>query len=402
MLDRNPAKTYGMSADRPSLRIDEEKALFFRARRTHLAGSGALDSAAAARSIVGAQAQQENPALFALSLRTAGRPTAAEVRSQLLEEASRHLVRTWGQRDTLHVYDRADWPTVIAALPELPQSGRRGGMPTEGDLAIARSAFERAKRPLLRRELFDLIPQRYLDEVADHPGAAGSPERLAATRLIWCLAKQGEVLFAHKQGTEQAYVHRERWLPNSGWPDLPIPCEAATLLARRYLGSYAPATPADVAHFFGSKVSTARTWLERLEPDVVDVECGDRRGLVALAEDVADLDTEPSSAVKDWPVRLLPLWDTHTMTHKDKSWVVPRLEEAKLVWRKAGMICPTVLARGRFVATWSHRASRRLISVSLSPLSGWRDKYLAQVKREARALAAHLEVPAVEVEVVDG
>ena len=57
--------------------ISEEQALAFRARRHHLWGPGAAGPAAAARAVVGIQAQQLPPALWALSMRTAGRPTAA-------------------------------------------------------------------------------------------------------------------------------------------------------------------------------------------------------------------------------------------------------------------------------------------------------------------------------------
>ncbi len=388
------------SASRRSepLELGEDQALFFRARRSHLAGPGAADPESAARAILGAQAQQENPGLFALSLRSADRPTASEVRRRLLEPGERSLVRTWGQRDTLHLYSLDDWPLVIAALPEWYRSGRRGGMPGESDLDLARQAFEAAEDVVYRRELFDLIPQRYLDEVAAHPGAAGSAERLAATRLIWVLARQGAVCFAHKRGAEQAYAHRSRWLPGIEWPEPPS-IDAATRLARRYLASFAPATAADLAHFFGSKVTTARTWLVRLEAELVDVACGGRRGLLALKDDVTALQRSAPRVGTEWPVRLLPQWDMQTMTHKDKSWVVPRQEEAKQVWRKAGVNAATVIARGRFVATWSHRATTRRVFIKVSPMAGWRKSYLRPVEREAAALAAHLERHEAEVSV---
>ena len=386
----------GATATRPQIEIDEEQALFFRARRSHLAGPGAVDLEAAARAILGAQAQQESPALLALSQRTAGRPTAAQVRRRLLDAGSRSLVRTWGQRDTLHVYSVDDWPWVIAALPEWYRSGRRGGMPRDGDVALAREAFEAADDVVYRRELFDLIPRRYLDEVASHPGAGAAPERLAATRLIWILARDGEVCFAHKRGSEQAYAHRRRWIPELAWSE-PGSLEAATALARRYLRAFAPATPADLAHFFGSKVATARTWLERLEPELVDVICGERRGLLALEEDLGALAEAPPRTGSQWPVRLLPQWDMQTMTHKDKSWVVPDLEETPFVWRKAGVNAATVIARGRFVATWTHRVMARRVVVTISPMSGWRTSHLKPVEREASALAAHLERDEVEL-----
>ena len=99
----------------PPLVIDDTQALYFRARRGHLAGSGADDAPAAARAILGAQAQQQSAALLALSARTAGRPSARSLKTMLLD-SPRRLVRLWGQRDTLHIYDpNADWATIISA-----------------------------------------------------------------------------------------------------------------------------------------------------------------------------------------------------------------------------------------------------------------------------------------------
>ena len=377
--------------------VSEEQALYFRARRTHLAGPGAPNARAAARSLIGAQAQVDTPALFALSQRTASRPTMEELRHQLLE--THELVRTWGQRDTLHVYDPDDWPAVIAARPEWPQSGRRGAMPTERGLAAARAVFEKAAGPIFRRDLFDHISARYVNEVAQHPGVGNEPVRMAASRLIWWLARDGEVCFAHKEGSEQAYVHRTVWYGHLPWPA--DPAEATLSLTRRYLASFGPATPADIAHFFGSKVGTVKAWLTSLEDELVDIECQGRKGLIALREDLDALAVEPPQG-EDWPLRFLPKWDTHTMTHKDKSWVVPDTDELSQVWKKAAVIEPTVLARGRFVATWSHRATARKVFVEVQPLGLWRSAYRTAVAREARALARHLERDEVEVTIAPG
>jgi hypothetical protein len=89
-----------------AVEVSEDQVLHFRARRGHLAGPGAANATAAARAILGAQAQQIPPALLALSMRTRGRPSAEALRAQLFG-SGRRLVRTWGQRDTLHVCDPA-------------------------------------------------------------------------------------------------------------------------------------------------------------------------------------------------------------------------------------------------------------------------------------------------------
>ncbi|MCH7664759.1 MAG: winged helix DNA-binding domain-containing protein [Acidobacteria bacterium] len=388
-----------MAEARLRVSLTEEQVSCFRDRRAHLAGPGAASAAEAARAILGAQAQQEGPALFALSLRTKGRPTASALRAQLLDASGRRLVRTWGQRDTLHVFDPADWRIVVSARREWPQSGRRGALPSEPDLAAIRSLFEQASGPLFRSELFAAIPQQFVDEVADHPGVAASGSsavRFAAARLVWRLALAGDICFAEKRGSKQSYVHRRLWFPDLEWL-LEAPEVSATGLARRYLAVHGPASAADLAHFFGSGTNAARSWLEHLSPELVEIDCEARQGLFALREDLDALTETPPGGVSGWPVRLLPKWDTHLMRHADKSWLLPDEDERRLVWRKAADISATVVARGRIVAIWTYRATKKRVLVTVTPLGAWRKTHLPGVKREATALADFLEVPAVEV-----
>ncbi len=92
------------------------------------------------------------------------------------------------------------------------------------------------------------------------------------------------------------------------------------------------------------------------------------------------------------------MFDTLLMAHADKSWTVPLLADQKGIWKKAAMVAPVVLARGRAVATWSYKARKRGVTVQVQPLSGWRkSKHAAGVRRDAKALAAHLELPVAEV-----
>ena len=383
-----------------ALTVSEEQVRHFRALRTHLAGEGAASATQAARAMLGAQAQQENPGLHALSLRTASRPTARTMRELLYGSASRVLVRTWGQRDTLHIDAPEDWAEVVTARAEWAPGRRRGAIPTPADLEVAREAFRRANGPLLRADLFEVVPQRFVDEVADHPGAGTSAVRFAASRLIWSLSHLGEVCLDTRIGSENQYVARHRAFPELDWPEAPDPVASATALASRYLAACGPATAADIGHFFGARVVSVKAWLGLLEADgeLAPITCGSRKGLWALRADLDAL-SRPAPEPEAWAPRLLPLWDTLMMTHKDKSWVIPEAEQPA-VWRKAAMVSATVLDRGRIVATWSHRVAAAGVSVEVSPLSRWHDGLIDGVHAEAAHFAAHIEVPLADVRVV--
>ena len=234
------------------LDVTEEQVLYFRALRGGLAGRGAATPEAAASSLLGGQAQLEAPALKALSQRTANRPTAEALKTALWQE--RTLIRTWGQRDTVHLYDAQDWPLIAAARSEWVYSGRRGGMADEDDLQRAREYIASLDTPFTRKDLYHVVSQTLHDKVAPVAEKANkTPTHFAAGRLIWQLSAKGDVCTVFKQGSEQAYAYREHWLPSLAWPSQTDPVEAAASLAKRYLSTYGPATIKDIAHFFSPR-----------------------------------------------------------------------------------------------------------------------------------------------------
>ena len=169
------------------------------------------------------------------------------------------------------------------------------------------------------------------------------------------------------------------------------------------LSTYGPATAADLSHFFGARVATARSWLNNLEADgaLIGVLCGERKGLFARRKDAAELKKKPPGGANAWPVRLLPLWDAMLMAHADKRWAVPEPAEEKRIWRPGGYVVPTVLARGRIVATWKHKQTARRLEIQVQPLSGWRKgKHEAGVRRETKAVARHLGLETLDVTIL--
>ncbi len=384
-----------------SLSLSEDQVLFFRARRGYLAGVAAESAEDVARRLVGVQGQVLGPALLALSQRLADRPTADRLKEELLERRPRRLVRTWGQRDTLHVFDAAtDWERVVAARADWASGGRRGDMPPGSLMGKARRCLSRHRGPIARSDLFDLLPDSYVAEIRERVNSEREALRFGAGRLIWKLAVEGVLSLGGKKGSEQLYPRREDWFPELAWGSLGGAEEATKSLTERYLRAYGPATPQDVAHFFGAKVSAARRWLKLLgeERDLRTVVCGERRDLMVLAEDEGVLAEPAPRTLKDWPVRLLPGYDSLLMAHADKSWTTPVAPERPAIWKKAAVVAPVILARGRIVGTWSHEVKRGTLILTVFPLSGWRSgKHLASVRKEGRAVASHLQCDQLEV-----
>lgn len=379
---------------KPAAAIDagEDQVLYFRARRGHMAGPGAADPGKAACDILGAQAQQPGPGLLALAQRTKGRPTHQALKALLLGE-KRALVRTWGQRETLHIYQPSDWSLIAAAREQWAPAGRRGPMPDAAMLDEALAILVGAGSGT-RSDLIDLVPVRYVGALQKHMGkyikSRDEARRFAAGRLLWCLSMRGDVCVADKVGTEQAYAPRVSWFPRLAWPK-PSALDAAVELTRRYLRLYGPASAKDVAHHFGARVREASAWLEvlRVAGELADVRCGSRKGLLLMTDDASAVQEKPPKG-SAWPIRLLPQWDTYLMGHADKSWTVPDEAARKLVWRGQAVVAAAVLDRGRVIAEWLRQERKDALDIGIVPLPGWTKKHLPAVQREAEAIAAHL------------
>lgn len=376
------------------LRVTTEQVLSFRCRRSLLAGAGGSSLAETASQLLGAQAQVDTCAYHALALRTESRPPAKAV-SQALHSEQR-LVRTWGQRDTLHIYAKADWPLIVQASPLWVRSGRRGGVPPAGLVSEASQFFRQQARPLTRTDLLPLIPKSFVEELETHPGAQGSGGalRFAATRVIWTLAKSGHLVFGPRVGREVSYLHRDQvW--EGRWPEFTAE-EAMLILAERYFSLFGPATVYDLAHHFGANLGPARDWVSRLGKRLTICQHDERGELVLRQEDADELVSAGHQPIE---TRLLPDYDTALMAHRDKRWILPDAALEPLIWKKAAVVAATVLHRGRIVATWSAKKDKKNLLLKVTPLSGWEPGLEARLATEGQFLASHrgLEFQGIEV-----
>ena len=386
----------------PAVEVTARQAHWFRLRRSGLVDRFATH-AETARHLVGVQAQMLPAANLALWHRTAG-CTLDQLTAARLDD--RHLVRMWGQRNTLHLYDSDDWPLLHVGLQRpattlFDRLARDGGL-TERDLS--RHVRRTAKRLLERGML------RYTDVTVPalkrHIEHALATTKLAtvinmdagwmATHLIFrSLVRDGLACHGPDQGNESTFVHRESWLPALAWSP-PDPETAGAELACRYLSTYGPAHARDVAHYFGLSLTMARDWITaaggRCSAVVVE---GQRRW--CCRADLATLSEQPPPPSR-WPVKLLYRFDPLLLGTKDKGWLVDA-ELKRKVWIRAAHVNAVLLVRGRIAGIWRYDRKSQGLHVKVEPFFPLSSSVARATRTQAAAIAKFLKLPLRSLEI---
>ena len=355
------------------MNVSPAQVSWFRLRRSGLVEPFAT-AEAAARGLVGIQAQLFPAAALSLWNRTT-HLTFDAVRSGVFDERS--LIKLWGQRQTLHLFQRDDWPVIYAAFKEREtwwerKYAQKGGNPAAFDQTVRAVADQmRDGRMLGHADVAEL--ELALDEwlYASWGG------------LFMSLVRRGLVCHGPPDGGAARFVHREAWVPDLSWQ--PPTTEAANLaLTRRYLAAYGPATVQDVGYWLGASVKNARRWVQTLADEIAEVEvAGTVR--MALLEDLPAL-TETPPARRAWPIRLLYRFDPLLLALKDKTWVVPA-EHYKRIWRPAGHVEGVLWIRDQAKGTWRYDRTAKGLKITLSPFGPLSKTVRKALEKQALGIA---------------
>ena len=291
--------------------------------------------AALVHRLLAVQAQDTTAARLAIRAR-ARALTAADVDAAL---ADRSIVRTWGPRGTLHLIAAADvgWLTAVFGPRRVPNSLRRlaqEGVPgTESELVETVSRALADQGPLTKAELGARLD------------AAGVSVRgQGIVHLAALGAFHGRVVLGPDRAGKPTYVHATDWLGTPVAIQLD-PSLALAELARRYLCTRGPASPADLAAWSGLSLRDATAGWTAIQSELIEVSHRGRtlhrlRGPAPAAAG--------SAAAQ---VRLLPAFDEYLLSWRSRDLVL-RTGDARAVHPGGGIIHPTVVSAGWVVGTW--------------------------------------------------
>jgi len=271
---------------------------------------------AAARAVVGVQAQDVRAAALALRSRVPGLRRA--------DVNGSGLIRTWTVRGTVHLIDPPDWPWLHAALGPRNRARFDAAMRQRGDYETAVGMLDDIVTvlrdgPLDRAGLLRELAAR------GHPGLS---QRSVNVLMPWAAA-QGLVA----------------GLPDGRYraAELPAPVDAElarATLARRYLAGYGPAAAEDLAWWSGLPLGAARRALAAQGPTEA---AGD---LLALPG-TADADPPPAPRAL-----LLAAFDTTMLGYRRRTPLVAAGDDRHIL-PGGGMLRPAVLIDGLAAGTWT-------------------------------------------------
>jgi len=166
--------------------------------------------------------------------------------------------------------------------------------------------------------------------------------------------------------------------PIKDWPGVPEKNEGIGDLIRLYLRLLGPATPAEVAKYFGSTATEIkRVWPEGL----VEVTMDGRRSWLPESS-LADL----KSAKATSGVRLLPAMDA-LLQARDRDVLVPSRDQQKEVWKVLGNP-GVVLVDGEIAGVWRAKmAGKKRIDLTVAPFGSLSAKARKAVEAEADQVA---------------
>ena len=191
---------------------------------------------------------------------------------------------------------------------------------------------------------------------------------------------------------------RSRYAVASEWLGIDPPevdlGEARSLVARRYLAAFGPASVDDLAAYVGRGQGGIGVWrdaISALGDEVIHLEAENGRKLLDL-----EAAPRPGGDV-DAPPRLLARWDSLLLSHapKDRGRVIAD-EHRPAVFSRNADVLPTILVDGDVAGTWELARRDGRAEISIRPFRRLVGARRTALESEAyRVLALIAPVPAV-------
>jgi hypothetical protein len=331
------------------------------------------------QALCGIQAQELPAAALAIRPRSAGLVADQVVQAR---EQERSIIRTWGQRGTLHLLTVEDLRWLLPLFGPIFSKGNRR---RRAELGLDEEKSVRGSH-LLQHILTERGPLTRAEIVARLAEKGLKLEGQATPHLLGYCAMQGLICFGPEVEGEPTYVLLQDWLRD--WQVATQPASVAYAeLTLRYLAAYGPAQPADLANWSGLPLKEIRAAWQQVNDQLLEVEI-DHQPAWMLETHRNWLD---DLAGDETTIRLLPRYDTYLLGYRNRSLQV-ETHYAKRVNAGGGIIHPTLLIDGQVAGLWHMQKQKERLVVKLEPFAALTPDQHSKVVIEIQDLARFLGI----------
>ncbi|MEZ5380320.1 MAG: winged helix DNA-binding domain-containing protein [Microthrixaceae bacterium] len=309
-----------------------------------------------ARGMVAMQAQDPKGVLWALSVRSAGRPDEAAVTGDLAAGA---VVRNRPSRGTLQVTAPEDlhWLTGLLAARSNAAAVKR-----RDQLGVTQSTVD-AVGEVLRNELAG-GRTRTRPELVAACAAAGVPlDGSQAGHILRHHTETMTVVFAAPQGRSDTFALADEWIGTRRELDRD---GALAELALRYFTSRGAATAQCLSWWGNLTMGDVRSAIAGAGSALEEVELAGETFVVDGA--TANLTPAEVDAALAEPHLLAP-FDEYLLGYRSRDAVITAERLDAVVPGRNGMFKPIVVVDGEVVGLWSRKATTKSVTVTVEPFS---------------------------------
>jgi len=323
--------------------------------------------------VCGIHAQIQSCAEISLGLRVTGL-TQAAVRTALWQE--RTLVRTYGLRNTIHIFSARELPMWLSALrTRTPSRGQRSITGLDAMVDAIADALD--GQCLTRAELAQALEQRLGRAQATRTFAAFAGELPIWHHALAPAAHAGLLAFGPPRGNQVTYERLPR-LPEVDGE------EALREVARRFLLAYGPATHVEFARWFLMHPPAARTLFDSMRGELEEVDVEGWRAWEVAGEKPAEISAERT-------VHLVPQFDCYVVGSHPRAQLMP--ESVPELLRQMGTAGPwaVLLIDGIVAGLWAREKRGKQLHIRIGAFAELRGRDREEATRQAERIGQILQ-----------
>jgi hypothetical protein len=291
----------------------------------------------------------------------------------------RTMVKLWAQRGTLHVLPSAEFGVWQAGFTHYQHYRKprwyRYFELTERELdkLIIAIATALEGRTLTREELAAEVRR------ITRSKALGGKLLESWGSILKPASFLGHLCFAPNAGRNVRFTNPKTWL--RPWDALDAET-AMSVIARRYLAAYGPASRVDLAHWFGITPAAAGSALKRLGDEIVEIDVEGTHSFLLKSDE-----SEIANAEARRSVRLLPGFDPYVIAVSPHALHCLPGDFRRLIYRPQGWISAVLMINGRMDGVWRWEKNARRLIVTIEPFMKLPSWAIRLAESEAERLA---------------